>query len=179
MNSLSFTLRNTLFFIFLFVFSHLALAAGLIGPESTVSNFYKAYLNDGSVEHNALINQYVSDKLTKSINDSTMCNYDSDGSVSASDLEKICSQKQECKKYKGNYMCDWYGVWVESDINYFTKSQDVYPSWQSHIKTNIISQKSKESLIGVVLGGGTDPTKKLRVTLKQENDGWKIISVTE
>lgn len=179
MRSLIFTFRNTLLFIFTLTFSHFTLAAGFTGIESTVNNFYKAYLSDNSANNEVLISEYVSNELMRSINDSTMCNYDSDNSVSAAELENKCSQKHECKQYKGNYICDWYGVWVESDVNYFTKSQDVYPSWKSNIKTSTISQNSKESLVGVILGAGADPKVKLIVTLKQENDGWKIISVTE
>lgn len=179
MSSLNFTFRNVSLFIVVFMYSHFALANVLTVPESTVNSFYNAYLNEDSTNEQALIRKYVSSELIKSINDSTMCNYDSDDSVSATELEKKCSQKRECKQYKGNYICDWYGVWVESDVNYFTKSQEIYPSWKSNIKTNIISQKDKESLIGVILGDGKDITNKLRVTLKKENNGWKIISVTE
>lgn len=179
MSRITFDFRNTLFFVSMFMFPLFSLANSFTGPENTADNFYKAYLNSDSVDNAALISKFVSNELMKSINDSIMCNYDSDDSVSATELEKICSQKNECKEYKSNYICDWYGIWVESDVNYFTKSQDVYPSWKSNIKTNVILKKGKESVVGVILGGGADPTKNLRVTLKQKNDGWRIVSVTE
>lgn len=179
MNSLDFSFRNVCLFILVFLVSHFSLAIDLNGPESIVNDFYKAYLNDSSVNNEALIRKYVSKKLIKSINDSSICNYDTDDSISDSELEKKCFQKHECKGNKGNYICDWYGVWIESDVNYFTKSQDIYPSWKSNIKTTIVFQKNKESLISLVLGDGSVATNKLMVELKQETDGWKIISVTE
>ncbi|WP_232922141.1 DUF3828 domain-containing protein [Buttiauxella sp. S04-F03] len=179
MCSLVSNIRNAIIFIFVFMFSQLAFATGNTVTENTVINFYKAYLSDDSANDSSIVSKYVYDELMKSINDSSMCNYDSDDSVSAADLDKLCAKKQECKEYKGNYLCDWYGVWVESDVNYFTKSQDVYPSWKSSIKTSTVRQDAQQSVIDVVLGEGTETSNSLQVTLKEDGDDWKISSVTE
>ncbi|MEY7435891.1 DUF3828 domain-containing protein, partial [Enterobacter cloacae] len=157
----------------------IAFAAEPTNPEDIVHDFYSEYLKDYSKNNDALIKKYVSDQLMDSIADSTMCNYDSDDSISASELEKKCSQKHECKQYKGNYVCDWYGVWIESDVNYFTKSQDIYPSWKLNIKTNTITDNGSKSVVGVVLGDDSESKNTLRVSLKKINTSWKIISVTE
>lgn len=174
---------------FLIVCSHLAFAAESINPEDIVHDFYSEYLKDEAGDNGVLVKKYVSYQLMNSIADSTMCNYDSDDSVSASasaselelelELEKKCSLKHECKQYKGNYICDWDGVWIESDVNYFTKSQDVYPSWKMNIKTNIITKDSIKSVVGVVLGNDSEPKNTLRVSLEKIDTSWKIISVTE
>ena len=142
-------------------------------------NFYSEYLKNDTESNDALVKKYVSDQLLNSITDSTMCNYDSDDSVSASELEKKCSQKHECKQYKGNYICDWDGVWIESDVNYFTKSQDVYPSWKLNIKTSTITNDGSNSVVGVVLGNNSEPKNTLKVSLKKINTDWKITGVTE
>ncbi len=179
MCSLVSNIRNSIIFIFVLMFSQLAFATGNTVTENTVINFYKAYLSDDSANDSSIVSKYASDELMKSINDSTMCNYDSYDSVSAADLEKLCAKKHECKAYKGNYLCDWYGVWVESDVNYFTKSQDVYPSWKSSIKTSTVRQNAQQSVIDVVLGEGKETSNSLQVTLKKDGDDWKISSVTE
>ncbi|MCM7171043.1 DUF3828 domain-containing protein [Enterobacter cloacae] len=174
---------NNLFYVFIYAFlftcSRIAFAAEPTNPEDIVHDFYSEYLKDYSKNNDALIKNYVSDQLMDSIADSTMCNYDSDDSISASELEKKCSQKHECKQYKGNYVCDWYGVWIESDVNYFTKSQDIYPSWKLNIKTNTITDNGSKSVVGVVLGDDSESKNTLRVSLKKINTSWKIISVTE
>ena len=108
-----------------------------------------------------------------------MCNYDSDDSISESELAKKCAQKHECKQDKGNYICDWYGIWVETDVNYFTKSQDVFLSWRTNINTFDVTQKGSDSLVGVILGDGSEPKARFKVSLKKDNGNWKIISVTE
>ncbi|EAN4327046.1 DUF3828 domain-containing protein [Salmonella enterica] len=148
-------------------------------PEFVVKTFYSEYLKDDTGNKDAIIKKYVSDQLMNSITDSIMCNYDSDDTVSGSELEKTCSQKHECKQYKGNYICDWYGVWVESDVNYFTKSQDTYPSWKLNIKTSTITENGSNSVVGVVLGDDSEPKNSLNVSLKKIDSSWKIISVTE
>lgn len=174
---------NNLFYTFIYAFlftcAHIAFAAEPTNPEDIVHDFYSEYLKDDSKNNDALIKKYVSDQLMDSIADSTMCNYDSDDSISASELEKKCSQKHECKQYKGNYVCDWYGVWIESDVNYFTKSQDIYSSWKLNIKINTITDNGSKSVVGVVLGDDSEPKNTLRVSLKKINTSWKIISVTE
>lgn len=110
-----------------------------------------------------------------------MCNYDYDDSVSVSvsELEKKCSKKHECKQYKGNYICEWDGVWIESDINYFTKSQDVYPSWKLNIKTSTITNDGSKSVVEVVLGSDSEPKNILKISLRKINTDWKIVGVTE
>lgn len=136
-------------------------------------------LSDNTKNKGEIISKYASDNLVKSIKYSTMCNYDSDDSVSESDLQKICSAKRECKEYKGNYLCNWYSVWIESDINYFTKSQEDYPSWSNRIKTRIVTQEENDSVIAVVLGEGKETSVPLRVSVKKINNQWKITGVTE
>lgn len=164
---------------FLFSFSHLAFAAESTSPEDIVHDFYSEYLKDDAGNNDALVKKNVSDQLINSIADSTMCNYDSDDSVSASELERKCSEKHECKQYKGNYICDWDGVWIESDVNYFTKSQDVYPSWKLNIKTSTITNDGGKSVVEVVLGNDSEPKNTLKVSLGKINTDWKIVSVTE
>lgn len=175
--------NNNIFYKFiyalLFTCSHLAFAAEPTSLEDIVHDFYSEYLKDDSKNNDALIKKYVSNQLIHSISDSTMCNYDSDDSMSLSELQKKCSHKHKCKQYKGNYVCDWYGVWIESDVNYFTKSQDIYPSWKLNIKTHTITENGSKSVVGVVLGDDSEPKKILRVSLNKINTGWKIISVTE
>ncbi|MEG1111089.1 MAG: DUF3828 domain-containing protein [Hafnia sp.] len=177
------SLTHNLFYVFISTLliscSHLAFAAESINPEVIVHDFYSEYLKNGTESNEALVKKYVSDQLLNSITDSTMCNYDSDDSVSASELEKKCSQKHECKQYKGNYICDWGGVWIESDVNYFTKSQDIYPSWKLNIKTSTITNDGSKSVVGVVLGNNSEPKNTLKVSLKKINTDWKITGVTE
>ncbi|AWV26918.1 hypothetical protein CD187_12075 [Citrobacter youngae] len=177
------SLTHNLFYVFISTLviscSHLAFAAESKKPEVIVHNFYSEYLKNDTESNDALVKKYVSDQLLNSITDSTMCNYDSDDSVSASELEKKCSQKHECKQYKGNYICDWDGVWIESDVNYFTKSQDVYPSWKLNIKTSTITNDGSNSVVGVVLGNNSEPKNTLKVSLKKINTDWKITGVTE
>lgn len=179
MSSLIITVRNVFLFFCMFILPQLALATEITPPESTVISFYKAYLSADSINNSSIVSKYVSDGLMKNINDSTMCNYDSDDSVPAAELEKLCSKKRECKEYKGNYLCDWHGVWIESDVNYFTKSQDVYPSWKSNIKTSTVRQNAQQSVIDVVFGEGKEISNSLQVTLKKDGNDWKIISVIE
>lgn len=166
-------------YTFLLTCSHVALSTESIKPADTVHDFYSKYLKDDTGNNNEIIKKYVSNQLMNSITDSTMCNYDSDDSVSTSEIEKKCSQKHECKQYKGSYICDWYGVWVESDVNYFTKSQDIYPSWKLNIKTSTIKENGNKSVVGVVLGDDSEPKNILHVSLKKIDSSWKIISVTE
>ena len=115
----------------------------------------------------------------KSINDSMMCNYDSDDSVLAEELEGKCSQKHECKQFKERYICNWHGVWVDTDVDYFTKSQDIYPSWRENISTFDVFQKENDSSVNVILGAGSEPKVKFKVMLKIIDEKWKITSVSE
>ncbi|MGK3141384.1 DUF3828 domain-containing protein [Pantoea sp. C2G6] len=181
MKLLTHKLLHAFISISLFFCSNLAFSTDSTSPEDIVHDFYSQYLKDDSGNDEALVKKYVSDQLSNSIEDSTMCNYDSSDSVTASESEseKKCLQKRECKQYKGNYICDWGGFWIESDVNYFTKSQDVYPSWNLNIKTRAIMNDGSKSVIGIVLGNDSDLKKSLRVSLVKMKTGWKIISVTE
>lgn len=148
-------------------------------PGKIVEGFYRTYLNESSQGNSQLIEKYVSSQLIQSIRHSFECNYDSSDSSIESENRKLCSKKRECKDYRGNHICDWNGVWIETDVDYFTKSQDIYPSWKRKIKAITISQNNSESLIDVSLGGGTDPVMNLKVGMIRDGDLWKVISVTE
>lgn len=169
-------MRNVFLFAFLLCLSNFTLASGQTSPESIVYNFYKSYLKEESSDNSRLLSQYVSDELMKSINDSMMCNYDS---VSAEELEGKCSQKRECQQFKGRYICNWHGAWVDTDVDYFTKSQDIYPSWKTSISTFDLSQKDNDSSVNVILGAGSEPKVKFKVILERIDGKWKITSITE
>lgn len=172
-------MRNVFLFASLLCLSNFTLASVQASPESMVYEFYKSYLKEKSSDNSRLLSQYVSDELMKSINDSMMCNYDSDDSVSAEELEGKCSQKHECKQFKERYICNWHGVWVDTDVDYFTKSQDIYPSWRANISTFDVFQKESDSSVNVILGAGSEPKVKFKVMLKIIDEKWKITSVSE
>lgn len=172
-------MRNVFLFASLLCLSNFTLASVQASPESMVYEFYKSYLKEKSSDNSRLLSQYVSDELMKSINDSMMCNYDSDESVSAEELEGKCSQKHECKQFKERYICNWHGVWVDTDVDYFTKSQDIYPSWRANISTFDVFQKENDSSVNVILGAGSEPKVKFKVMLKIIDEKWKITSVSE
>ncbi|EEU9466410.1 DUF3828 domain-containing protein [Salmonella enterica subsp. enterica serovar Infantis] len=172
-------MRNVFLFASLLCLSNFTLASVQASPESMVYEFYKSYLKEKSSDNSRLLSQYVSDELMKSINDSMMCNYDSDDSVSAEELEGKCSQKHECKQFKERYICNWHGVWVDTDVDYFTKSQDIYPSWRANISTFDVFQKENNSSVNVILGAGSEPKVKFKVMLKIIDEKWKITSVSE
>ena len=172
-------MRNVFLFASLLCLSNFTLASAQASPESMVYEFYKSYLKEKSSDNSRLLSQYVSDELMKSINDSMMCNYDSDDSVSAEELEGKCSQKHECKQFKERYICNWHGVWVDTDVDYFTKSQDIYLSWRANISTFDVFQKENDSSVNVILGAGSEPKVKFKVMLKIIDEKWKITSVSE
>ena len=172
-------MRNVFLFASLLCLSNFTLASVQASPESMVYEFYKSYLKEKSSDNSRLLSQYVSDELMKSINDSMMCNYDSDDSVSEEELEGKCSQKHECKQFKERYICNWHGVWVDTDVDYFTKSQDIYPSWRANISTFDVFQKENDSSVNVILGAGSEPKVKFKVMLKIIDEKWKITSVSE
>ena len=172
-------MRNVFLFASLLCLSNFTLASVQASPESMVYEFYKSYLKEKSSDNSRLLSQYVSDELMKSINDSMMCNYDSDDSVLAEELEGKCSQKHECKQFKERYICNWHGVWVGTDVDYFTKSQDIYPSWRANISTFDVFQKENDSSVNVILGVGSEPKVKFKVMLKIIDEKWKITSVSE
>ncbi|WP_446926163.1 DUF3828 domain-containing protein [Klebsiella pneumoniae] len=169
-------MRNVFLFAFLLCLSNFTQASEQTSPESIVYNFYKSYLKEESSDNSRFVSQYVSDELMKSINDSMMCNYDSDDSVSAEELEE---NVHKCKQFKGRYICNCHGAWVDTDVDYFTKSQDVYPSWKASITTVDVYQKENDSSINIILGVGSEPKVKLNVVLERIDGKWKITSVTE
>ncbi|MTH48294.1 DUF3828 domain-containing protein [Intestinirhabdus alba] len=179
MKSLVARICNNFLYVLLFIFSQSGFCTELVTPTNTVVGFYKALLNSDTEKMSEVIEEYVSGNLLKSIQDSTICNYDTVISASDGETEKICSAKRECKEYKGNYICDWYGIGIETDVNYFTKSQDTYPSWRGSIKTSIVKQEEYESVIAVVLGEGEEVTSPLTVSLEKIDGQWKIKSVTD
>lgn len=172
-------MRNVFLFASLLCLSNFTLASVQASPESMVYEFYKSYLKEKSSDNSRLLSQYVSDELMKSINDSMMCNYDSDDSVSAEELEGKCSQKHECKQFKERYIRNWHGVWVDTDVDYFTKSQDIYPSWRANISTFDVFQKENDSSVNVILGAGSEPKVKFKVMLEIIDEKWKITNVSE
>jgi len=179
MKSLTHGLFDTFVFIFVFVFSCLVIASETISPEDVVSNFYREYLNNHSGDSDAIVKKYVSDELIKSVSYATMCNYDRYDLVSVSGLEQKCSQKHECRQYKWNYICKWYGIWIETDVDYFTKSQDTYPFRRLNIKSSIIAGDENDSLVGIILKGDYGTEVKLKASLKKHGGNWKITKVTE
>ncbi|WBU50070.1 DUF3828 domain-containing protein [Kosakonia pseudosacchari] len=80
-------------------------------------------------------------------------------------------------KFKGRYICNWHSDWVNTDVDYFTKSQDIYPSWKASISTFDVSQKENDSSVNVILGAGFEP--KFKVMLERIDGKRKITSVTE
>ncbi len=94
-------MRNVFLFAFLLCLSNFTQASEQTSPESIVYNFYKSYLKEESSDNGRFLSQYVSDELMKSINDSMMCNYDSDDSVSAEELEENVHKSANASSLKG------------------------------------------------------------------------------
>lgn len=94
-------MRNVFLFAFLLCLSNFTQASEQTSPESIVYNFYKSYLKEESSDNSRFVSQYVSDELMKSINDSMMCNYDSDDSVSAEELEENVHKSANASSLKG------------------------------------------------------------------------------
>lgn len=94
-------MRNVFLFAFLLCLSNFTQASEQTSPESIVYNFYKSYLKEESSGNSRFVSQYVSDELMKSINDSMMCNYDSDDSVSAEELEENVHKSANASSLKG------------------------------------------------------------------------------
>lgn len=148
-------------------------------PEKFVVQFYKSILSEDVDEADIFSGKYIDDKLLASINLSSLCNYDSEEKELSNAIKTKCSTQRECKINKGNYRCNWDGVWVENDVNYFTKSQDIYPSWRNKIRLKKIRGKANYATYAVTFGDCTDVVKTLYVSLIRKASGWKIISVTE
>ncbi|HFT9547602.1 TPA: hypothetical protein ACGTAX_004789, partial [Escherichia coli] len=68
---------------------------------------------------------------------------------------------------------------VDTDVDYFTKSQDIYPSWRANIRTFDVFQKENDSSVNVILGAGSEPKVKFKVMLKIIDEKWKITSISE
>lgn len=153
-------------------------ATALISPEEVVNDFYHSYLSSVGMEKNKLTKKFVMPNVIQSINDSFQCNYDSNESFSNEYLERICSQKKEYKSSDGDYICNWNGVWVGTDVDYFTKSQDVYPSWTKKITIKPLEVHDKNADFNISLGEYPDPVTNLKVTLIFIDHSWKINSVT-
>ena len=94
-------MRNVFLFAFLLCLSNFTQASEQTSPENIVYNFYKSYLKEESSDNSRFVSQYVSDELMKSINDSMMCNYDSDDSVSAEELEENVHKSANASSLKG------------------------------------------------------------------------------
>lgn len=148
----------------------------ILSPEKVVENFYEGYLKN--INEESLIERYVTPELTLKLYHSSICNYDSD--VDEKELEKICKKEQKCKINSGNIACDWGGgAWIETDVNYFIKSQDNYPSWEKNIVILKNEQTATHSKIDLILGDGTDPILNLQIILIKQGSNWKINQVTK
>lgn len=144
--------------------------ARLSGPEKAAFYFYHGYLND-MMDHDTIVNTYVSQPLLNSIDTSLQCNYgQSDGD------EKVCSATCEGNK------CLYGEVWVETELDYFTKAQDPYPDWSKFIDTTLISRNDTTALVAVTLGRIEIEKASYTVTLIKDGaadeDNWKIWQVT-
>ncbi|EQC1081464.1 hypothetical protein ACY2HL_003360 [Enterobacter roggenkampii] len=87
--------------------------------------------------------------------------------MSAEELEGKCSQKRECKQFKGRYIFNWHGALVDTDVECFTKSQDIYPSWKAIISTFDVSHKENDSSVNVILGADFESKVKFNVMLEK------------
>lgn len=154
-------------------------AAEVVPPENVVNNFYHSYLSNYEKSGGGLTNRFVMPNVMQNINNSYRCNYDSEASSNNENLEKICSKKRECKSSKGNYICNWDGVWVETDTDYFTKSQDVYPSWEKNITITPLKVHDENAEFMVSLGKSPCPVTNLKVSLIYLDHNWKINGVTK
>lgn len=148
-------------------------ASSMSSPEEVVANFYEGYLKNTNEE--SLLESYVTPELALKLYYSSICNYDSD--VDEKELEKICKKEQECKKNSGNIVCEWHGTWIETDVNYFIKSQGDALSWQEHINVFPISEEKEIAYIFTVLGDGTDINRYLLIELVKIKKEWKINKV--
>ncbi|WP_271461413.1 DUF3828 domain-containing protein [Pantoea leporis] len=142
-----------------------------------VKCFYEKYLVSEGVD--ALLKKYISKDLLRSINYSSSCNYDSDDVSPLNNKEKMCSEKRECKTKGDNVSCNWNGIWIETDVDYFTKSQDFYPSWSKHVSVSLVAKYEDSESYKVSLGMKPDPIMQLRVIVSLVDGNWKIRKVTE
>ncbi|EJF7710988.1 DUF3828 domain-containing protein [Providencia alcalifaciens] len=144
-------------------------------PESTVFEFYSKYLAGNSGSLFKLQKEYMTSELEKKLTDSTDCNYDSDRSKD--ELKKICKKDRECKVNNGNTICNWQGTWIETDVNYFLKSQDDSLSWQQNINVFPISENKNLAYVFSILGDGSDENRYLLIELKKDKNEWRINKV--
>ncbi|AFH94937.1 TPA: hypothetical protein U2M58_001292 [Providencia stuartii] len=77
----------------------------------------------------------------------------------------------------GNTICNWQGTWIETDVNYFLKSQDDSLSWQKNINVFPISENKNLAYVFSILGDGSDENRYLLIELKKDKNEWKINKV--
>ncbi|MGR7482746.1 DUF3828 domain-containing protein [Klebsiella aerogenes] len=171
---------KTIILVVLFtLLSKVAFSAEIESPETVLNDFYHAYLNDEGRNESEVVGKYVLTDVIQSVNNASLCNYDSDDSVSTTNGKGDCSNKRECKTSDGEYVCNWNGVWVEMDTDYFTKSQDIYPTWSKSIAVAPLKGGKEDIDYLVFLGKAPDPVMKLKVSLVSGEHGWKISKVTK
>lgn len=161
------------------LFSRLSYSSQLDSAEKVLNYFYHSYIREDGAASSDLVTTYVLSDVIKSVNNSSLCNYDSDDSASGEDLEKMCAKKRDCKSSKGDYICNWDGVWVETDVNYFTKSQDIYPTWKKVINITPLKKSDASADFKVSLGKYPEPVMRLKVSLVPVERSWKISRVTK
>lgn len=171
---------KTIILVVLFtLLSKVAFSTEIESPEKVLNDFYHAYLNDEGHNESEVVEKYVLNDVIQSVNNASLCNYDSDDSVSATNGKVDCSNKRECKTRNGDYLCNWNGIWVETDTDYFTKSQDIYPTWSKSIAVVPVKGGKEDINYLVSLGEAPDPVMKLKVSLVSGEHGWKISKVTK
>lgn len=133
-------------------------------PNKHVYQFYHLYLDNPAI-HDEVLTEYVAKPLLEAIDTSMQCNYgQSEGD------EKVCSS--ECIENK----CTYGHVWVETDVDYFTKSQDPNTDWANTLETKLVSSNETSALVMVTL----DKTDNVSYAVTLVNDeggpdsGWKI-----
>lgn len=151
--------------LFALCFTPLLVQAKSTEPEKVVYDFYRSYLNAETGEVAELVDTYVSKPLIKSLDASAMCNYGND------EGQKVC--ETECDADK----CFYYNVWVETDVNYFTKSQDTYDDWGKFVKTKLIYDNDTTAQVDVSLGKQRTQQGHYTVFLIKDGDSWKIWQV--
>ena len=172
------TAIKTVKYLFLIPWLLLPLSAGAAllpaeSPVSVVLDFYRLNLQDSSSDgYDQSVKQYVTLTLQKNISDSISCNYDSDDTDQA-----LCDTPRPCKTTENHSACLWGDNWVENDVNYYTKSQDIYDSWVNYRDAYTESQTDEMATVLVTLGNPPDELLPLRVTVINEKGNWKINNV--
>lgn len=136
-------------------------------PEKVVIDFYRQYLNHWESGGDTIKNKYVSQPLINIIRDALVCSYTAD----EEEAKQICSTR--CNENA----CYYNGLWIENDVDYFTKSQDVYPDWPEFITTKLISRNDTAALESLTLGKKKEEKTNFTITLIKDNDAWQIWQV--